>query len=312
MSKVLVVFGASGHQGGSTVSYVVNHPTLSKEFKVRAVTRDPSNAKFDSFKKQGVEVVKGDFDDENSLKQALKDAHTVFGVTLTVFAENGHEVEVKQGKAIVDAAIEAGAKYFIWSSGVSSSLESKGKLDNISVIDAKYDVMQYIKTRPITGIYYFPGSFLQNFHTQLRPVPLGNGNYGIYGRFSVDAHVPYIDVTDTGKFLGAVLENPDKFADQFICGAEGLYPITEVVERIGKVSGKNVTYHQASEEDFVSKFPPFLQGFAPTFVKFFRFISEFGYYGPDLKTKVEYWSKVPREKLTTIEEFFQKNPLEFK
>jgi uncharacterized protein YbjT (DUF2867 family) len=41
MSKLLVFFGATGNQGGSVVNFVLNDPTLSKEYKIRAVTRDP-------------------------------------------------------------------------------------------------------------------------------------------------------------------------------------------------------------------------------------------------------------------------------
>ena len=44
MSKVLVVFGATGQQGGSVVNCVINDPELSKLYKVRGVTRDPSNS----------------------------------------------------------------------------------------------------------------------------------------------------------------------------------------------------------------------------------------------------------------------------
>jgi hypothetical protein len=40
MSKVLVVFGATGQQGGSVVNCVINDPELSKQYKVRGVTRD--------------------------------------------------------------------------------------------------------------------------------------------------------------------------------------------------------------------------------------------------------------------------------
>jgi uncharacterized protein YbjT (DUF2867 family) len=63
MAKLLVVFGATGQQGGSIVSTVLSDPELSKTYKLRAMTRDPSAASAQVLKAKGVEVVKGDVDD---------------------------------------------------------------------------------------------------------------------------------------------------------------------------------------------------------------------------------------------------------
>lgn len=58
MSKILTVFGASGNQGGSVVRTVLADPQLSKEFKIRAITRDESKASIKEFAEKGVEIVK--------------------------------------------------------------------------------------------------------------------------------------------------------------------------------------------------------------------------------------------------------------
>lgn len=70
MSKLLVVFGATGNQGGSVVEYVINDPELSKEYKVRAITRDVNKPAAQDLQKKGVEVVAADQDDKESLKSA--------------------------------------------------------------------------------------------------------------------------------------------------------------------------------------------------------------------------------------------------
>lgn len=57
MSKVLTVFGATGAQGGSVARAVLKHPQLSKEYKIRAVTRDPTKPKAMALKAEGIEVV---------------------------------------------------------------------------------------------------------------------------------------------------------------------------------------------------------------------------------------------------------------
>jgi len=83
MSKVLVIFGVTGNQGNSIANFVINDPELSKEYKVRGVTRDPSKAAAKELEKRGIDVVKGDVEDKQSLEQALKGAHTVFAMTTT-------------------------------------------------------------------------------------------------------------------------------------------------------------------------------------------------------------------------------------
>lgn len=57
MAKILTVFGATGAQGGSLVSYVLSHPSLSSRYSIRGVTRDPSKAAASALQEKGVEVV---------------------------------------------------------------------------------------------------------------------------------------------------------------------------------------------------------------------------------------------------------------
>ena len=145
MSKLLVVFGATGNQGGSVIASVLNDPVLSKEYKIRAITRDPSKPAAETLQQQkGVEVVKGDADDKASLKPSLQGAHTVFSVTASVYDDKLYEREIAQGKAIADAAIATGAQYIIYSTLPSIEKFSGGKFKNGAHFNVKYDVEQYI------------------------------------------------------------------------------------------------------------------------------------------------------------------------
>lgn len=58
MGKILVVFGATGNQGGSVIKSVLEDPVLSQEFKIRAVTRDTSKPGAQALAEKGVDVVK--------------------------------------------------------------------------------------------------------------------------------------------------------------------------------------------------------------------------------------------------------------
>jgi uncharacterized protein YbjT (DUF2867 family) len=57
MSKLITVFGATGNQGGSVIRYILDDAQLSKEFSIRAVTRDPSKPAAKTLAEKGVEVV---------------------------------------------------------------------------------------------------------------------------------------------------------------------------------------------------------------------------------------------------------------
>ena len=57
MSKILVVFGATGQQGSSVVSYVKER--MSDKFKIRATTRALSKPGAKALQESGVEVVEG-------------------------------------------------------------------------------------------------------------------------------------------------------------------------------------------------------------------------------------------------------------
>lgn len=57
MSKLLTVFGATGAQGGSVIRAVLADDVLSKEYKIRGITRDVSKPAAQALAEKGVEVV---------------------------------------------------------------------------------------------------------------------------------------------------------------------------------------------------------------------------------------------------------------
>lgn len=57
MSKILTVFGATGNQGGSVIEAILADPALSKEYKIRAITRDTSKPAAKALAAKGAEVV---------------------------------------------------------------------------------------------------------------------------------------------------------------------------------------------------------------------------------------------------------------
>lgn len=77
MSKILAIFGATGNQGGSLVEYVLADPVLSKEYNIRAITRDASSPAAKTLQNRGIEVVAAKDYEVATLSEALKGTHTV-------------------------------------------------------------------------------------------------------------------------------------------------------------------------------------------------------------------------------------------
>lgn len=55
--KIIAVFGATGQQGGSVVSAILQDAKLSSEWSVRAVTRDTTKESAKKLAAQGAETV---------------------------------------------------------------------------------------------------------------------------------------------------------------------------------------------------------------------------------------------------------------
>ena len=65
----MTIIGATGNQGGSTLSAVLNNPTLTSKYKIRAITRDPSKPSVQSLASQGAELAQADLNDIESVKK---------------------------------------------------------------------------------------------------------------------------------------------------------------------------------------------------------------------------------------------------
>lgn len=114
MSKVLVVLGATGKQGGSVISSILNDATARSTFQLRGITRDITKPAAKALSAKGVEMVSADLGDKAALSKAFEGAYAVFAVT-DYWATMDGETEIRQGKNAADAAKAVGVKHYVWS-----------------------------------------------------------------------------------------------------------------------------------------------------------------------------------------------------
>lgn len=307
MSKLLVVFGATGQQGGSVVDFVLNDAELSKQYSIRAITRDPTSTSSQSLKQKNVEVMKADLDDINSVHEAMRGAHTVFILGAPSFGPDAKAKELSQGIAAADAAVAANVQYYIFSTLPHVERTSGGKYTKVAGFDSKAETEDYIRTLPMKSAFFAPGSFMQNWNGIMKPVPNPDGSgYNITRAASPSTKLPLIDTAgDTGKYVGAILANPDKYEGKTFCAASGLYSLEEIAKAISKSTGKDVVYKQKPAEELLKTLPPW----GAMLIEMMLYQQDYGYYGQDTAEKVKWAVDNARGKVTTLEEYLGANPI---
>lgn len=118
MSKLIVIVGATGGQGGGVVNAFLSRP----EYRIRGITRNTQSDKAKALAAKGVEVVQADQKDEASLLRAFDGAYAIFAVTdyYDFFFEKGKdasmELEYTYGTNMAKAASKIPTlRSYIWS-----------------------------------------------------------------------------------------------------------------------------------------------------------------------------------------------------
>jgi uncharacterized protein YbjT (DUF2867 family) len=308
MSKVLAVFGATGTQGGSVVHNVLNDPELSKAYKIRAITRDVNADKARQLSAK-VEVVQADVLDRSSLEAALTGVHTVFSVTVPDFGPNAVEVEYKNATQIADVAVAKGVEYFIFSTLPSPAKISNGKHTKVTAFDAKAQAEEYIRKLNIKSAFVSLGWFMENFHTQpfMAPQPNPDGTWGLYRNVSPQVKWPMLFASeDVGKFVGAILAQPEKYEGTTWCCAQAEYTLEEIAAIFTKATGKTVVNKHISDQEMLGRV-----SFVPElFVDALNFTEGFGYFGPGQAEAVRWAATNARGRLSTLEDYLKVKPLQ--
>ncbi|KAH8723748.1 hypothetical protein GQ44DRAFT_740745 [Phaeosphaeriaceae sp. PMI808] len=285
MSKsVLVIFGVTGNQGNSE---------LSNRYIVRAVSRDNTNPQMQDLKSKGAELVQGDLGNVKLLPATLRGADTQY-------QGNTREIETRQAKDLCKVALEEGLQYIIFSSMPHPYKISDGKLKNVELFDCKAEIEQYIRSLPVKSAFFAPGTFMQNFLTQSRPQlsSESDGTYVLKNLVNLTTELPFVDITDTGKWIGAILADPTHYEGKFFAAAERFYTLPQACEIISKVTGKQVTFQPLSDVLFKSFLPAAMR---EALYEMWVHMRDYGYYGVSKKKLVSWAKQQANGDLTKLE-----------
>ncbi|KAL3440529.1 hypothetical protein BJX65DRAFT_27011 [Aspergillus insuetus] len=148
MSKLVVVIGATGTQGGSVVDALLADPS---SYRVRGITRNPDSTNAQALAAKGAEIVTADLNDESSLVAAFAGAKVIFAVTdffepaMKLGIEEGKKVEFAQATNMIRAAKQVPSlEQYIWSTLPNANALSQGKY-SVPFFDNKSAVDDYIR-----------------------------------------------------------------------------------------------------------------------------------------------------------------------
>lgn len=196
--KTILVAGATGQQGRA-----VTERLMDEGWSVRALTRNPHSEKAQLLARRGADVVPADFDDPESLRAALKGAHGVFSVVNFGLPGVGPEGEVRQGKAIADAAHSTGVAHFIY-----SSVGGAERKTGIPHFESKWQIEEHIRQLGLRYTILRPVAFMDNYE-MLRPMIEG----GVFPAFGIraDKAMQVIALDDIAAFAAIAFAHPDDY-----------------------------------------------------------------------------------------------------
>lgn len=292
MSKLLVVIGITGQQGGSVANLYVKEAG----WKVRGISRDPSKAQ--AWTAKGAEVVKGDLNDTESLVAAFKGANAIFSVTDfwaqfynpatraklqpgQSINEYCYDLELQQGKNIADAAATVeGLDRLIFSAVCDAKKLSKGKYTWIYHFDSKAKGVEYIREKhpelaakmSVVQI----GVYMNNWKHTAKPKKQANGTYRYSNVGSGKAPIPLIDTErDSGYVVRAALQSPP---GKNILGVGSMLSWTDHFKVWCEVNKVPFGGYDEIPIETYEKYVP-VPGLGKELGEMFLFMDEFGYTG---------------------------------
>jgi uncharacterized protein YbjT (DUF2867 family) len=149
--RTILITGVTGNQGGA-----VARALQGSGFRLRGLTRKPESERAVELAGRGVDIVKGDLDDEATLRRALAGAWGVFGVQNT--GEAGVEREEEQGKRLATLAREAGVEHYVY-----TSVGSADKRTGVPHFDNKWSIEETVRNlRFPSHVILRPVFFMEN------------------------------------------------------------------------------------------------------------------------------------------------------
>jgi uncharacterized protein YbjT (DUF2867 family) len=177
--------------------------------------------------------------------------------------DTGYEGEIRQGKALADAAKAAGVQYLVYTSVVSADQNT-----GLPHFESKWQIEQHIAQSGLAHTILRPAFFMQNWYTYLRE-PILNGTLPL--PLNQQTRLQQISTDDIGAIAAKAFQNPTKWSGRTIELAGEELTMQRVVETLSRVLGRNVKYVQVAWDQF-------RQSAGEEMTKMYQWFNDVGYH----------------------------------
>jgi len=230
--RTILIIGVTGQQGGA-----VAHALRGSGFRLRGLTRKPESERAAALARDGVEVVKGDLEDEATLRRALADAWGVFAVHTGL--EAGVEREEAQGKRLATLARTANVKHYVY-----TSVGSADKRTGIPHFDNKWRIEETVRALSFPShVILRPVFFMENL---IAPYSLQGST--LASALGPRSKVQMIAVDDIGWFGARAFSDAAGLNRRAIDLAGDVRTMLEAAEILTEAMGRPIEFVQTPIE----------------------------------------------------------------
>ncbi|MGW0558484.1 NmrA/HSCARG family protein [Streptomyces sp. NPDC002926] len=227
----VLVTGATGLQGGAVARELVRRGR-----DTAALVRDPASDRARALAELGVVLVRGDLDDEASLRAATDGVAGVFSVQ-NFMTPAGLGGEVRQGRALARAARDTGVPHVVYSSVGGAERHS-----SVPHFDSKRSIERYLEELGVPTTVLRPSFFMDNFaaHGPQRV----DGTLVVQLALKPDTRVQFIAVDDIGFFAAEAFDRPQEYLGRALEIAGDELTATEVARAFAERTGEPARFEE--------------------------------------------------------------------
>ena len=237
MPTKVLVFGATGRQGGATVDALL----AKGGFEVNAIVRNPDSGSAKSLAGRGVKLYKGDFKSRPSMEAAMRDsgASMVFLFTQYHPFKNSAKAEEKQGISALDAIAAVNPDAYLVFASVAAAEKAPAAVKHFW---SKVAIEKHLKESSGIKRWFIlrPAAFFENCDDPANGNPLKKGKIKMLG--PATTVVPWIATADIGKAAVTAFNDPDKWQGKTVTLCVARYTGSELAEVLTEVSGTKARY----------------------------------------------------------------------
>jgi uncharacterized protein YbjT (DUF2867 family) len=236
--KTVLVLGATGQQGGS-----VAHALNAKGWRVKALVRDVHSSKASAMSANGIDTVRGDFTDMQSINIAMAGSYGVFSVQPSSGQGVAYGVtdddEIRYGKAVADMAAANRVHHLVYSSANAAGPNPTG----VGHFDTKSVIEAHIRGLKIMHTIVRPSAFMEIL--MLPGMGIDKGVFTFFMR--PNQYMQFIAVADIGNIVAEIFARPTKYDAQTIEIASDSVTGSELADKFSKAAGFPITYERFSD-----------------------------------------------------------------